>query len=190
MRLTRKTQRGTPKVQYLVCINLRPIPQETLVIISISHSFRSLSGGRGRLLSNFSLWHPGPGNENETRHGHRRRRVGPRRLSAISLALGLKKHVRCPCFLKTCESVEIKGRGRHAATLTHIKTRVSALGALNLHAWLLQFVYVLAEPEWVWQDQVKVSAWNRGQKGKQLPHNTRACLWVLTPEENNRFTIN
>lgn len=39
-RQKKKRRRETPKVQYLVCINLRPIPQETLVIISVSLSVR------------------------------------------------------------------------------------------------------------------------------------------------------
>lgn len=55
----KKRERDPPKVQYLVCINLCPIPQETLVIISISLSVR------GAGSSPAFLWHVGLGNEKD-----------------------------------------------------------------------------------------------------------------------------
>lgn len=55
----REKKGKTPKVQYLVCINLCPIPQETLLIISISLSVR------GTGSSAVILWHIGVGNEKD-----------------------------------------------------------------------------------------------------------------------------
>lgn len=49
----------SPEVQYLVCINLCPIPQETLVIISIPPSVRRTGSSAA------FLWHVGLGNEKD-----------------------------------------------------------------------------------------------------------------------------
>ena len=46
---TGKKRQETPKVQYLVCINLCPIPQETLVIISISVSVKEAGSSAASL---------------------------------------------------------------------------------------------------------------------------------------------
>lgn len=48
--------RETPEVEYLVCINLCLIPQETLVIISISRRVRGKKGGRLWRATDMSAW--------------------------------------------------------------------------------------------------------------------------------------
>lgn len=53
----RKKKAESPEVQYLVCINLWPIPPERLVIISIPPSVRRTSAAL--------LWHVGLGNEKD-----------------------------------------------------------------------------------------------------------------------------
>lgn len=52
-----KKKAESPEVQYLVCINLWPIPPERLVIISIHPSVRRTSAAL--------LWHVGLGNEKD-----------------------------------------------------------------------------------------------------------------------------
>lgn len=55
----RKEKGESPEVQYLVCINLCPIPQETLVIISIPPSVRRTGSSAA------FLWHVGLDNEKD-----------------------------------------------------------------------------------------------------------------------------